>query len=77
MAVQQLSELKAVPGVDIVGPLPASLQTPSIFSAAVFAGSANSDLARRLLQMLASAEAAAAYEAAGLEPVQGGLPQSA
>jgi molybdate transport system substrate-binding protein len=69
MAVQQLSELRAVPGLDIVGPLPATLQTPGIFSAAVFTGSANADLARRLLQALASAEAAAAYSAAGLEPV--------
>ena len=72
MAVQQMSELKAVPGLDIVGPLPASLQTPVIFSAAVFAGSANSDLARGLLQVLVSAEAAAAYRAAGLEPIEGG-----
>jgi molybdate transport system substrate-binding protein len=69
MAVQQLSELKAVPGLDIVGPLPASLQTPSTFSAAVFTGSANGEPARKFLQALASAEAAAAYRAAGLEPV--------
>jgi molybdate transport system substrate-binding protein len=70
MAVQQLSELKAVPGLDIVGPLPASLQTPGMFSGAVFVGSAHTDLARDFLQMLASVEAAAAYRAAGLEPVQ-------
>lgn len=69
LAVQQVSELRAVPGLDIVGPLPASLQTPGIFSAAVFAGSANASMARGLLQRLASAEAAAAYSAAGLEPV--------
>jgi molybdate transport system substrate-binding protein len=69
MAVQQLSELKAVPGVDIVGPLPASLQTPGIFSAAVFAGSPSAALARDLLQALASPEAVAAYAAAGLEPI--------
>ena len=30
MAVQQLSELKAVPGLDVVGALPATLQTPGI-----------------------------------------------
>jgi molybdate transport system substrate-binding protein len=69
LAVQQLSELRAVPGLDIVGPLPASLQTPGIFSAAVFAGSPHADLARRLLRVLASAEAAAPYRAAGLEPL--------
>ena len=54
--MQQLSELKAVPGVDIVGPLPAALQTPGVF-AAVFTGSAHVTLAHRLLQTLASAEA--------------------
>jgi molybdate transport system substrate-binding protein len=70
LAVQQLSELKAVPGLDIVGAVPASLQTPVVFSAAVFAGSANTDLARDFLQMLASVEAAAAYKAAGLEPAR-------
>jgi molybdate transport system substrate-binding protein len=70
MAVQQLSELKAVPGVDIVGPLPASLQTPGIFSAAAFTGSTNTDLARRLLNVLASHDAGAAYRAAGLEPLR-------
>jgi len=70
MAVQQLSELMAVPGVDIVGPLPASLQTPTVFAAAAFRASARPELASSLLQALASAEAAAAYEAAGLEPVR-------
>jgi molybdate transport system substrate-binding protein len=69
-AVQQLSELKAVPGVDIVGPLPASLQTPTVFAAAAFAGSSNAALARTFLQALSSPEAAAAYEAAGLEPAR-------
>ena len=68
MAVQQLSELMAVPGLDIVGPLPSSLQTPTTFSAAAFAGSANAGLAREFLQALSSAEAAAAFKAAGLEP---------
>ena len=70
MAVQQLSELMAVPGLDIVGPLPASLQTPTIFAAAVFADSANAGLAHEFLQALSSAEAAAAYKATGLEPMR-------
>jgi molybdate transport system substrate-binding protein len=72
MSVQQVSELKVVPGVDIVGPLPLTLQTPTVFSAAVFAGSARADAARAFLQALTSAEAAAAFTAAGLEPVARG-----
>lgn len=74
MAVQQVSELKAVPGVDIVGPLPASLQTPSVFSAAVFASPTGANLARAFLETLASPEATPAFTAAGLEPlVRGAL----
>ena len=68
LAVQQLSELMLVPDLDIVGPLPPALQTPGIFSAAVFAGSAHASLARAFLQALASPDAAAAFRAAGLEP---------
>jgi molybdate transport system substrate-binding protein len=71
LAVQQLSELMLVPGLDLVGPLPASLQTPGVFSAAVFAAATRSDMARQFLWALSSAEAAAAFRAAGLEPVGG------
>ncbi|HEY1243985.1 MAG TPA: substrate-binding domain-containing protein, partial [Hyphomicrobiaceae bacterium] len=72
MAVQQVSELKAVPGLDIVGPLPASLQTPGVFSAAVFAGAAGATLIRAFIETLASPAAAAAFTAAGLEPLARG-----
>ena len=33
LAVQQISELKQVAGVDVVGPIPRELQTPAVFSA--------------------------------------------
>jgi molybdate transport system substrate-binding protein len=68
LAVQQLSELMLVPGIDIVGALPPSLQPPGIFSAAVFAGSVQAGVARAFLQSLASTDAAAAFRMAGLEP---------
>jgi molybdate transport system substrate-binding protein len=70
LAVQQLSELMLVPGLDIVGPLPAALQTPTTFSAAVFANSAGASLAHEFLEALSSSEAAAAFRAAGLEPAR-------
>ena len=70
LAVQQLSELMLVPGIDIVGPLPLALQTPAVFSAAVFTGSAHADLARAFLQSLSSVDAAAAFTAAGLTPIR-------
>jgi molybdate transport system substrate-binding protein len=70
LAVQQVSELMVVPGVDIVGPLPAPLQSPAMFSAGVFAGSDMREEATRLVQFLSSPEAAGALGAAGLEPVR-------
>jgi molybdate transport system substrate-binding protein len=69
LAVQQVSELMVVAGVDIVGPLPSELQQPAMFSAGVFADCAAPDQAARFVQFLASATAAPALQAAGLEPV--------
>lgn len=67
MAVQQLSELKAVPGVDIAGAFPMSLQEPTVLTAATFAKSGRADLARRFVDFLASADAKPILEAAGLD----------
>jgi len=69
LAVQQMSELMLVRGLDVVGPLPASMQTPAVFSAAIFAASHHATKARSLLQMLASADASSVFRAAGLEPL--------
>ncbi len=70
LAVQQVSELMVVPGVDIVGRLPESLQSPAMFSAGVFAACDARDEAMGLVAFLASSDAAGALEAAGLEPVR-------
>jgi molybdate transport system substrate-binding protein len=69
LAVQQVSELMVVPGVDIVGPLPPPLQSPAMFSAGVFADCAEPAEAERFLQFLTSDTAAPLLQAAGLEPV--------
>lgn len=65
-AVQQLSELKAVKGIDIVGPFPLELQEPAVLTAAAFTGSPRRDLAQQLVDFLASAEAAPILTASGL-----------
>ena len=41
LAVQQISELKQVAGIEIVGPIPRDLQTPAVFSAGLMAASNN------------------------------------
>ena len=68
-AIQQMSELALVEGIDILGPLPAETQTPTIFTAAAVAGSAQADAAAQLVRLLAGREMAPAYTAAGLTPV--------
>ena len=40
LAVQQVSELMLVPGIDIVGPLPPGAESVTMFTAGVLAGSA-------------------------------------
>lgn len=67
LAIQQVSELMAVPGVDIVGPLPRDLEPGSVFSAGIWAGSARQAEASRLVAYLASAEAAPVIRQFGLE----------
>lgn len=68
LAVQQISELKQVPGVEIVGPIPLHLQSPAVFSAGRLAASKKVEQSDRLLRFLASAEVAPALRESGLEP---------
>ncbi|MBW4092241.1 MAG: ABC transporter substrate-binding protein [Proteobacteria bacterium] len=68
-AIQQISELKLVDGIDIIGPLPADTQTPTIFSAAPLAGTAQADTAAALIRLLTGPEMVAAFARAGLEPI--------
>lgn len=68
LAVQQISELKLVPGVEIVGPIPRNLQTPAVFSAGRLAASNNVARSDRLLKYLASPEVASVLRESGLEP---------
>ena len=68
LAVQQISELKQVDGIEVVGPIPHALQTPAVFSAGLMAGPERREQAEHLLHHLASAAFANALRAAGLEP---------
>jgi molybdate transport system substrate-binding protein len=69
---QQMSELMPVPGIDIVGPLPAEVQKITIFSAGVSATAKEPDAAKSLIQFLNSAQAAPVLVKSGLEPVPAG-----
>jgi molybdate transport system substrate-binding protein len=68
LAVQQLSELRQVGGVEIVGPIPHHLQSPAVFSAGRMAASIRMVQADKLLKFLTSPEVAPALRQSGLEP---------
>jgi molybdate transport system substrate-binding protein len=68
LAVQQISELKQVPGVEVVGPIPHELQTPAVFSAGRLASSTQPAPSDALLNYLASPEVAPVLRESGLEP---------
>lgn len=66
IAVQQISELVMVPGVEIVGRFPNAFQSVTTFRAAVFKTTKDRAAAERLVRALVTADAKAAYAAAGL-----------
>ncbi|MGY8676921.1 substrate-binding domain-containing protein [Bradyrhizobium sp. UFLA05-153] len=68
LAVQQISELKQVEGIEVVGPIPLDLQTPALFSAGRMASAKNAEAADRLLRYVASPEVAPVLRQSGLEP---------
>ena len=69
IALQQIPELMAVPGIDVVGPFPAELQKISVTTAGIFAASRQSEAAQALLDFLTAPAAARVFRAKGLEPL--------
>jgi len=69
IAVQQLSELAFVADVDIVGPLPDTLECVTEFSGALPAGAEPTAASVALLRFLTAEGARAPYERSGLEAV--------
>lgn len=68
LGLQQIAEIVTVPGVDLVGPLPADIQHTTVFSAAVAAAAPQPDLARGFIAFLATPAAKAVIAAHGMEP---------
>jgi len=67
---QQISEMRPVKGVDIVGPLPPGAQRVTIFAAGIPATSKQPVEAKALIQWLASPAAYPVIRKSGLEPAQ-------
>ncbi len=67
LAIQQISELLVVPGVEIVGYLPDELQKVTAFSIARFANSERKQQAAELIDIVTAANTADEYQKFGLE----------
>jgi molybdate transport system substrate-binding protein len=72
---QQISELKPIVGIDLLGPLPCDVQKVTIFSAGIVAGAEEPDAGKALIAFLASPAAAKAIMDSGLEPITAATPE--
>ncbi|MBI2768837.1 MAG: substrate-binding domain-containing protein [Burkholderiales bacterium] len=66
VAVQQMSELVVVPGVKVVGPLPAEIQNYTLYVAGISSRAAQPAAAQQLLTLLQSPGVQATFEARGM-----------
>jgi molybdate transport system substrate-binding protein len=69
---QQISELKPVAGIDIVGPLPAKLQDITVYSAGIATVSKEPDAGKSLIRFLASPAARDEIVKSGMDPITSG-----
>jgi molybdate transport system substrate-binding protein len=70
LGFQQISELKPVAGIDIIGPLPDPLQQITIFSAGIATGSKEPDAGKALIKFLNSPVARDEIVKSGMDPIQ-------
>ncbi|UPT86963.1 substrate-binding domain-containing protein [Bradyrhizobium barranii subsp. apii] len=68
-AVQQLSELLAVPGIDLIGPFPEPHNARTRFCFAPFRETPKSPAIEELTRFIFAPQAASAYRSFGLEPL--------
>jgi len=69
IGIAQLQNLARAAGIEIVGPLPAALQDPVVFAAAIMAGARDIEASKALVNFLLRApEATAAIRAQRLDP---------
>jgi molybdate transport system substrate-binding protein len=68
IAAQQISELIAVPGAELLGPLPAELEGTTQFSVGLLVDATDVDVAKALVAFLRTPEAQAVIKEKGLTP---------
>jgi molybdate transport system substrate-binding protein len=70
LGFQQLSELQGLPGIDVIGVLPASIQKSTIFTCGLSANGYNEALARDFIAFATSLEADDCITRNGMAPVR-------
>ena len=69
LGFQQISELKPVPGIELVGPLPDPVQTVTLYAAGISVTAKEPAAAKAFIQYLTSKEAAPTVKDCGLDPI--------
>jgi len=67
LGIHQISEILAVPGAILVGPLPPEIQNYTVYAAALSSSAANPDAARDFLAAMKTRDAAKALGSKGME----------
>lgn len=70
LGLQQISELRAIAGIQFAGPLPEEVQNANVISAAIATGAKEPAAAQSLIAYLKTPEAKAIFESTGLDPVK-------
>jgi molybdate transport system substrate-binding protein len=68
LGIHQISEILPVAGAELVGPLPDAIQSVTIYSAGISAGSSQHDAAAGLLKLLTGPQAAPVLAQKGMAP---------
>lgn len=68
VAIQPVSHILNMPGVECAGTIPTELPHVTVYAAAIVVGSKESEASRRLIAFLSSDGATAAIKRSGMEP---------
>jgi molybdate transport system substrate-binding protein len=68
IGINLVQELIALPGIDLVGPLPAALQNTLVFAAVIMTAARDAVAAKGLIDFLRTPEAMAVIKTKGMDP---------
>jgi molybdate transport system substrate-binding protein len=71
LGFQQLSELKPVKGIDLLGPIPAEVQKVTTYTAAIATSAKERAAGEALISFLSAPDAADTIRKSGMEPMKG------